>query len=74
VSEDKKQWIFKQEEIFEDIPDDPKNINMNIPDEVAEAAGLKPGDPIKILWGDQGTIIIEKLEKDNSGEEEQTED
>mgnify|MGYP000953730877 CR=1 FL=1 len=74
MSEDKKQWIFKQEEIFEDIPDDPKNINMNIPDEVAEAAGLKPGDPIKILWGDQGTIIIEKLEKDNSGEEEQTED
>jgi hypothetical protein len=74
MSEEKKQWIFKQEEIFEDIPDDPENINMNIPDEVAKAAGLEPGDPIKILWGDQGTIIIEKLEKDNSGEKEQTED
>ena len=74
MSEDKKQWIFKQEEIFEDIPDDPKNINMKLPDEVAEAAGIKPGDMIKILWGDQGTIIIEKVEKENSGKEEQVED
>ena len=70
--EEKKTWTFKAEDIFEDIPDDPENVNMNIPDEIAEAAGLNPGDPIKILWGDQGTIIIEKLEKDNSGEEEQS--
>ena len=70
--EEKKTWTFKAEDIFEDIPDDLENINMNIPEEIAEAAGLKPGDPIKILWGDQGTIIIEKLEKDNSGEEEQS--
>ena len=70
--EEKKTWTFKAEDIFEDIPDDLENINMNIPEEIADAAGLKPGDPIKILWGDQGTIIIEKLEKDNSGEEEQS--
>ena len=74
MTEDKKQWIFKQEDIFEDIPDDPKNINMKLPDDVAKAAGIEPGDMIKILWGDQGTIIIEKVEKDNSGEEEQVED
>jgi len=55
------QWTFKAEEIFEEIPDDPKNVNMRIPEEVAEKAGLNPGDNIKILWGDQGTIIIEKL-------------
>jgi len=55
------QWTFKAEDIFEEIPDDPKNINMTIPEEVAEKAGLQPGDPIKILLGDQGTIIIEKL-------------
>ena len=66
-----KQWLFKAEEIFEDIPDDPKNVNMNIPPEISEAAGFKEGDTLKILWGDQGTIIIEKV-KDNSGEEEQT--
>ena len=70
MEKNKNQWIFKAEEIFEDIPEDPKNVNMKIPDEIAEAAGLKPGDPIKILWGDQGTIIIEKL-KDDSGEEEE---
>ena len=69
MEKNKNQWIFKAEEIFEDIPEDPENVNMKIPDEIAEAAGLKPGDPIKILWGDQGTIIIEKL-KDDSGEEE----
>ena len=75
MTEDKKQWIFKQEEIFEDIPGDPENINMNIPDEIAEAAGFKPGDTIKILWGDQGTIIIEKVdEKENSGKETETKD
>ena len=61
------QWIFKAEDIFEEIPDDPKNVNMTIPDEVAEKAGLNPGDKIKILLGDQGTIIIEKL-----GDEEKT--
>lgn len=64
------QWTFKADEIFENIPDDPENINMRIPDEVAERAGLKPGDDIKILWGDQGTIIIEKLgdQEDRDGE------
>ena len=73
MTEEKKQWIFKQEEIFEDIPDDPKNVNMKIPDEIAEAIGLVPGDTVRIQWGDQGTIIIEKA-KDESGEEKQVED
>jgi len=67
------RWEYKVEEIFEDIPDDPNNVNMKIPDEVAEKAGLKPGDNIKILWGDQGTIIIEKLDKENSGKEKEAE-
>jgi hypothetical protein len=59
--EENKTWTFKVEEIFEDIPDDPENIIMNIPEEIREAAGLKEGDPIRILWGDQGTIRIEKI-------------
>ena len=63
MTEEKKQWVYKVEDIFEDIPDDPKNVNMNIPQEIADAIGLKPGDPIKILWGDQGTIIIEKIKE-----------
>ena len=69
MTENNKQWLFKAEEIFEDIPDDPKNVNMNIPPEIAEAAGFEPGDTLKILWGDQGTIIIEKVKEENNGEE-----
>lgn len=64
-----KTYTFKVEDIFEDIPDDLENVNMKIPEEVAEAAGIKPGDVIKVLWGDQGTIIIEKVEKEKSGKE-----
>jgi len=63
------QWTFKAEDIFEEIPQDPENINMTIPPEVAEAVGLEPGDPVKIMVGDQGTIIIEKLgdDEDSNG-------
>jgi len=69
MTEESKTWTFKAEDIFEDIPEDPKNVNMKIPEEIAEKAGLKPGDPIKILWGDQGTIIIEKIkEEETDGE------
>ena len=74
MSEEQKTYTFKVEDIFEDIPDDPNNVNMTIPPEVCEAAGLKPGDPVKILLGDQGTLIIEKLNKENNEQEEQTED
>lgn len=63
-------WTFKAEDIFEEIPDDPKNVLMNIPEEVAKKCGLEPGDPLKISIGDQGTIIIEKLKKEESGEKE----
>ena len=66
MTEESKTWIFKAEDIFEDIPEDPDNVNMKIPDEIAEKAGLKPGDPIKILWGDQGTIIIEKIKEEET--------
>lgn len=57
---EKKSWTFKAEDIFEDIPTDPENCNMKIPEEVAAAIGLMPGDRVKILMGDQGTVIIQK--------------
>ena len=64
-------YTFKVEEIFEDIPGDPENVIMNIPEEIAKKAGLNPGDNIKVLWGDQGTIIIEKIDaKESNGKEE----
>jgi len=68
--EQKNSWEFKQEDIFQDIEGDPDNVNMTIPPEIMEKMGWKEGDPIKVLLGDQGTIIIEKI-KENSGEEEQ---
>ena len=61
MTEEQKTWTFKVEDIFEDIPEDPENIIMNIPKEIREAVGLKEGDPIRVLWGDQGSIIIEKI-------------
>lgn len=72
MSEQNNTWTFKAEDIFEDIPADPKNVNMNIPDEIMEKMGWKEGDTIRVLWGDQGTITIEKVEKENSGKEKQT--
>ena len=55
-----KTWTYKAEDIFEEIPTDLENVMMKIPPEIADEIGLKPGDTVKILWGDQGTIIIEK--------------
>ena len=61
MSNEQKTWTFKMEEIFEDIPDNPEEVLMKIPEEVCEKVGLVPGDKIKVLVGDQGTLIIEKL-------------
>ena len=74
MSEEQKAFIYKVEDIFEDIPDDPKNVNMTIPPEIMEKAGLKEGDTIKISYGDKGTIIFEKVDKKETNEKEETED
>ena len=37
-------------------------MNMTIPPEIMEAQGWKQGDNLKIEWGDQGSIVITKLE------------
>jgi hypothetical protein len=64
VSEEQKTWTYKVEDIFEDIPEDPENVIMKFPPEICDQMGLVPGDNLKILWGDQGTIIIQKLDKE----------
>jgi len=60
----KKMIEYKVEDIFHDIPGDDKMMNMTIPPEIMEAQGWKEGDNLKIEWGDQGSIIITKLDKD----------
>lgn len=39
---------YKVEDIFEDDPDNPENVLMNIPPEIAEKMGWQPGDNLKI--------------------------
>ena len=58
----KKTLEFKVEDIFQDIPGDEKMMNMKIQDEIMESQGWKEGDNLRIQWGDQGTIRIEKVE------------
>jgi hypothetical protein len=65
---EQKVWEYKVEDIFEDIPGDLENINMNIPEEIREAMGVKPGDPVRIFWGDQVTIKIEKITQEEYDE------
>ena len=63
MSKELKTYTFKAEDIFEDIENDSENVNMNIPPEIAEEMNWQPGDTLKILLGDQGTIIISKVEE-----------
>jgi AbrB family looped-hinge helix DNA binding protein len=53
---------YSYEEIFQDIPDDPDNVLMTIPPEIMEKMGWKEGDNIKVEVGDQGTVIIKKID------------
>lgn len=57
-----KTWTYNVEDIFEDISDDPENVVMKIPQEVRETIGLVEGDILKILIGDRGTLILEKVD------------
>ena len=50
------------EDLFEEIPDDPDNVLMNIPPEVCKAANLKPGDTVTVVQ--QGnSLVIKKVSK-----------
>ena len=73
MNEEAKTFTYKVEDIFNEIPGDSDNINLTLPPEVCEEVGLVPGDDVKVLIGDQGTVIIEKIKKDKSGEETETE-
>jgi hypothetical protein len=51
--------IYNYQDIFEDIPDDPENVLMRIPDEILDATGWKPGDILSIKLED-GKLTISK--------------
>ena len=55
--------IYNADEIFTDDPDNPENVLMKIPEEIAERMGWQPGDVLKITWED-GAISIIKVDND----------
>lgn len=66
-----KIMTYKVEDIFQDIEGDKDNVLMNIPPEVSERMGWKPGDVLKINVLEDGGISIEKVDtpaKDSNGE------
>ena len=52
--------IYSTEEIFQPIPDDPDNVLMNLPPEICEQAGFKPGDNVIVSQKDNGSLVITK--------------
>ena len=58
---DNETFIFTAEDIFEEIPDDPENVLMKIPDEVLKITGWNEGDTLNIKIED-GKLLINKHE------------
>jgi hypothetical protein len=56
--------VYKAEDIFQDIEDDKDNVLMNIPPEIAEQMGWKPGDVLRIQVEETGGISIKKVENE----------
>jgi hypothetical protein len=53
-----KSKTYAVDEIFQDIKNDPANVNMTIPPEVYEKMGWIPGDILKITVNDGVMSII----------------
>ena len=52
---------YKVEDIFEDIEGDKENVLMNIPEEIRDQLGWKPGDVLRVSL-EEGSIVLEKVE------------
>jgi formylmethanofuran dehydrogenase subunit D len=53
------KYTYNTDDIFQDIPGDPENVMMKIPDEILEETGWKEGDILNIKAED-GKITISK--------------
>lgn len=54
---------YLAEEIFEDIPDDPDNVIMNIPPAVSAQLGLDIGDTLVVESTNTGLVLRKKEEE-----------
>jgi len=57
-----KTFTYTTEEIFPNVEDRSEDVLMNIPPEIAEEMGWKPGDQLKIVVLESGGISISKVE------------
>jgi formylmethanofuran dehydrogenase subunit D len=55
--------IYKAEEIFQEIPDDPDNVIMTIPPEILETQGWKEGDTL-VIKIEEGSLVLQKQENE----------
>jgi len=61
---------YKYEDIFEEDPNDPKNLLMKIPDEILEAKGWSEGTKVKITLLENGEgLSIEEVDEIPNGKE-----
>jgi AbrB family looped-hinge helix DNA binding protein len=54
-----ERYTYNASEIFEDLPGDPDNVIMNIPQEIRDKLGWKEGDVITVKV-EEGSIFLEK--------------
>jgi hypothetical protein len=56
-----KTFIYRSEDIFEDIKNDEKNVLMNIPPEVAKIMNWNAGDVLRVKIEESGSISVIKI-------------
>lgn len=56
---------YKFSDIFSDKDND-GNTEMKLPSEVIKQLGLEEGDTVKIEVGDQGTLVISKISRNDN--------
>ena len=60
---DDKKKIFQAKDVFLPDPDNKHSKILKIPQEYLDDTDWSEGDTIKVSIGDQGTIMLEKVEK-----------
>lgn len=59
-----KKSSFNSKDIFTTDPNNPNSTLLKIPEEILKAQGWTEGTLLKVRLGDQGTIIVEEVEKE----------
>ena len=52
--------LYSVDEVFENDPENPENVLMKIPEEIAEKLGWQPGDKLQVKI-QEGKISITKV-------------